>query len=192
VADLSGAVRLARRQLGLNPADNLGLRYLLPLMLLEKGSYALARRETSRLRGERDMLAAVIRAWCHGATGNEAGLRRQLLIALFSLPWLRTLFFANQLLPPGDTGFRRMEPDVETFVEFAAPAVDQVPGLLPACRKLLNEPMVHLAEAELLALWLQARTSGGDRVTLTQDWAERCAAWVKRLVPGKRSTGANK
>jgi hypothetical protein len=190
VADLPAAVRLARRQLRLNPPDDLGLRYLLPLMLLEKGSVVMARRETARLRGESDMLAAVIRAWCHGATGNKAGLRKELLVGLFSLPWLRTFVFANQPLPPGDSGFRGMTPDVDTFAEFAAPAVDQVPGLLQACRQVLNEPMVHVAEAELLALWLQARrASGSDQATLTQAWTERCAAWVKRLVPGGRPAG---
>jgi hypothetical protein len=82
-----------------------------------------------------------------------------------------------------------MEPDVDSFVKFAVPAVDQVPGLLLACRKVLNEPMVHMAEAELLALWLQSRTSGIDRVKLSQDWSERCAAWVVRLAPGSTAPG---
>jgi hypothetical protein len=189
VGELSAAIRLARRQLRLNPGDTLGLRYLLPLMLLEKGACAVAKRETARLRGEVDMLASVLRAFCLWATGHEAAFRKELLVGLFTLPWLRTFLFTKQQLLPGDPGFRGRAPDVDSFLEFAVPAVDRVPGLLAACRKVLNEPLVHVAEAELLALWLQASGSGSARIPLTRHWAERCAAWVSRLASNGQRPG---
>ena len=75
--DLKSGVRLARKQLRLNPTDNLGLRYVLPLLLLQQGDPVAAKRATKELAGEAGMTAAAIRAFCEYALDNHALFRRE-------------------------------------------------------------------------------------------------------------------
>lgn len=70
-------VRLARKQLKLNPSDNLGVRFVLPLTLLVDGDYEAAKKATKGLAGE-GMTASVVRAFCEYAVGNRVAFRREL------------------------------------------------------------------------------------------------------------------
>ena len=121
--DFKAAVRLARKQLKLNPGDNLGVRFVLPLLLLQQGEYVAAKRSIKGLKGEGGLAAGTIRAFCEFAVGNTDGFRRELAESLISLPWLR-VFLMNQRasLPDGDDGFRGVHPDTELFTEFVWPA----------------------------------------------------------------------
>ena len=175
-ANLKAAVRLARKQLKLNPNDNLCARFVLPLLLLADGEYASAKRATNGLAGDEGLTAAAIRAFCEQAVGNSAAFRRELAEALISLPWLR-VFLLNQSksLPDGDDGFRGVQPDLETFLEFAWPAYLAVPGLKDACRRFLMEPQVLRAEAELREYWKGYAGRGGTRVGSPEGWRALCA-----------------
>ena len=174
--DLKAAVRLARKQLKLNPNDNLGVRFVLPLLLLQQGEYLAAKRATKGLQGEEGLTAAAIRAFCEFAVGNAGGFRRELAQALISLPWLR-LFLMNQRapLPDGDDGFRGIQPDMELFTEFAWPAYVEVPGLVHACRSFLTEPRVLQAEAELRRYWKGYWGRQDNRVGSHEGWRALCS-----------------
>lgn len=173
--DLKSAVRLVRKQLRLNPPDNLGLRYVLPLVLLRQGEHVAAKRATKELAGEEGMAAGTIRAFCEYSLDNHALFRRELAQALISLPWLRT-FLLNQRapLPDGDDGFRGIHPDTELFYEFVWPVYTSLPGLMDACRRFLAEPLVQQLESELRRYWKGFWGRDGDRVGSIEEWRMLC------------------
>ena len=113
---------------------------MVPLLLLQQGDYAAAKRATKGLHGEEGLTAGTIRAFCEFSVGNKAAFRRELAESLISLPWLR-VFLMNQRtpLPEGDDGFRGFHPDLKLFTEFVWPAYSEVPGLVFACRSFLSE-----------------------------------------------------
>lgn len=187
IGDLVGACKLARRMLRLNPTDNLGVRFVLPLMQLELGDYVAASRAANRLlKDDAGLTASAIRAFCEFAGGNNALFRRELALCVFSLPFMR-LFLSNipGSLPEGDDGFRCVKPDMETFSTFAWPAYNAVPGLRAACLKMLAEPVVLQAEGELRRYWMAFWRKGTSAVgnwdgynALSNRWlsvCERCA-----------------
>mgnify|MGYP003382426621 CR=1 FL=1 len=183
--DLASAAKVARKQLRLNPNDNIGVRYVLPLVLLEHGNGVAARRDAVKhLRGEPGHTAAAIRAFCEYAVGNHAGFRMELTAALISLPWLRK-FLLNQRapLPDGDDGFRGILSEMETFSDFAWPAYNVVPGLRKACEAFLNDPLVLQAEADLRRYWKGYWTDRDHgRVGSSEGWDALCNEWAERLA----------
>jgi len=183
VDDLKGAARLARKQLKLNPGDNLGVRFVLPLLLLQQGDYVAAKRATKGLQGEQGMSAGAIRAFCEFAVGNTVAFRRELAEALISLPWLR-VFLMNQRapLPDGDDGFRSIRPDMELFTEFVWPAVVKVPDLVHACRSFLSEPRVLEAETRLRRYWKAFDSRGEARVGTFGEWRSLCSEALYAMV----------
>ena len=181
--DLPSAAKVARKQLKLNPGDNLGVRYVLPLLLLEQGDYVAARRAAVKhLEGEWEHTAAAIKAFSDFALDNHVMFRRNLAAALISLPWLRQ-FLLNQSkpLPDGDDGSRGMLPDLELFSEFAWPAYVAVPGLRKACSDFLAEPLVLRAEAELRQYWHGFWRKGAEAKDALQGWRELAESWIGRL-----------
>jgi hypothetical protein len=184
MADLPAAAKVARKQLRLNPGDNLGVRFVLPLLLLEADQHVTARRAVSKLlNGEDDHTAAAIRAFTEHASGHHAGFRKAMVAALISLPWLR-LFLLNQRtpLPDGDDGFRGMQPDLETFSDFAWPAYNAVPGLRKACATFLAEPSLLQAEDELRRYWKGYRgRRDGTRAGTREGWDSLVSQWTERL-----------
>jgi tetratricopeptide (TPR) repeat protein len=181
--DFKGAVRLARKQLKLNPGDNLGVRFVLPLLLLQQGDYVAAKRATKVLHGEDGMAAGTIRAFCEFAVGNLVAFRRELAESLISLPWLR-VFLMNQRapLPDGDDGLRGVHPDTELFSEFVFPAYVEVPGLVFACRSFLGEARVLEVEARLRKYWKGYWGRGDDRVGSSGEWRAMCGEALESIV----------
>lgn len=173
--DLKSAVKFARKQLKLNPNDNLGVRFVLPLMLLQLREFPAAKRATRALEGE-GMTAAAIRAFSEFTLGNRSAFRRELADALISLPVLRLLLL-NQVgpLPDGDDGYRGIRPDLDLFMEFAWPVYIEVPGMRTACRAFLAEPHVLEVEAELRKYWKGLSRSGGERVGTFEGWQALCS-----------------
>lgn len=180
--ELRQATALARKLLALNPNDNVGARYLLPLLLLQAGHAPAAQRETRRFRDEPDRQCAAIRAFCAHALGDTRGFRRELARALFTLPALR-LILLNQPapLPDGEDGFRGVQPDLETFVTFGWPACQCVPGLLASCAAFLAEPAVHEAEDELRRAWRGFGRAGLPGVGSYEGWTALIEHWINRL-----------
>lgn len=154
--DLPLATRAARKQLRLNPRDNLGVRAVLPGLLLRQGQVDAARRSLKHLASEEGLGASLLRAFVVFAAGDVRQYRRELALALFTLPWLRVMLLGGKAgaLPAGETGFRQVTPDLDLLLDFAWPVYDAVPGLRAATERLLGEAKVVEAEGVLLAQWL--------------------------------------
>lgn len=185
--ELPAAAKLARKQLRLNPEDNLGIRYVLPLMLLEQGDFKGADRALRNIDDEVGLTASAIKAFVAFALGEQVRFRRELAAALFTLPWLR-LFLLNtpKGLPDGDDGIRGVQPSLETFSDFAWPAYGTVPGLRGACIAFLAEPAVQQAEAELWQYWKgfwRRRDAGGTGTR--EGWDALVNAWIDRVASGR-------
>lgn len=182
--DLQSALRVARKQLRLNPGDNLGIRFVVPLMLLQQQKFDTAFREADKnLQGEWDITAKVIRTFCDFAAGNLVEFRHGLASSLISLPWLR-LFLLNQSkpLPDGDDGFRSMRPDELILSKFVRPAYRAVPGLMDACKSFLAEAQVKRGESELRQYWKGYwQKAEAERVGTHEGWDALVHTWTERL-----------
>lgn len=185
---LDAAARIARKMLRLNPGDNLGVRYVLPLLLLEAGEVAAARRALKAVANERGLTASAMRAFVAFAEDNPAEFRRELATALFTLPVLRAFVLNdNKALPPQESGYRAVRPDMETFADFAWPSYCGVPGLRQTCVALLSEPAVREAEAELRSYWAgfwdARRQPGGTQTGSYEGWQQLLADCIERVAP---------
>lgn len=187
------AVRIARKQLRLNPGDNLGVRYVLPFLLLEQGEVAAARRSLKAVEDEHGLTAAAMRAFVAFAEEKVAEFRHELATAVFTLPVLRVFLLNDgKALSPADSGYRGVQPDMESFAKFAWPSYCSVPGLRTACASFLAEPAVRAAESELAAYWEgyweTRRTPGAQRVGSAEGWQQLLKDCVERLAlrPGRR------
>lgn len=176
--DLPLAIKAARKQLRLNPRDNLGVREILPGLLLRQGQVDAARRSLKHLTGEVGLGASALRAFVAFAAGDLQQYRRELALALFTLPWLRRLLLGSKagVLAADETGFRQVRPDLELLLDFAWPAYAAVPGLRAATERLLGEARVVEAERLLRAQWLACqaapRTAPMGQPSALQAWMD--------------------
>ena len=187
--DSEAAAKVARKLLRLNPGDNLGVRYVLPFLQLEQGAVAAARRCLKAIDDEPGLTAAATRAFVAFAQDDLGTFRRELVTALFTLPLMRSFLMNNpKALPAGESGYRLVQPDMETFAEFAWPSYSIVPGLRKACLALLAEPAVLEAERELAAYWAgywEARHKpGAVRTGSAEGWSRLLANCIDRVADG--------
>lgn len=160
----------ARKQLRRNPNDNLGVRHIYPLMLLEVGEFEKAAK-VARFRGERGGDVALVQAFCRFALGDHPGFVKFLATALFNLPILRRLLIEDCIeLPDGDDGYRGVVPNLDTFARYAWPAYYSVPGLQAACVDFLADPFVSDAEGQLRVYWKGFRGMGENAIGTLQGW----------------------
>jgi hypothetical protein len=190
----NAAARVARKMLRLNPNDNLGVRYALPFLLLEQGEMAAARRSLKALADEPGLTAAATRAFVAFAEDKPAEFRRELATALFTLPVLRAFMLNDdRALPEGETGYRQMQPDMETFAELAWPSYCILPGLRRACTDFLAEPAVLAAERELAAYWKSywedRRAPGAERRGSAEGWAQLLGDCIESVAATDLATG---
>lgn len=182
------SVTIARKLLRLNPGDNLGVRYVLPLLLLEQGDVSAAQRTLKVLADEEGLAASAIRAFVAFADKDTGTFRLELATALFTLPVLRAfLLNDNRALPEGETGYRQIQPDVETFAKFAWPSYCTVPGLSKACTAFLKEPVVLKAEEDLRRYWegyWNARRQGRQAEGTEEGWQALLQQCIERVTVG--------
>ena len=137
---------------------------------------------------ETGLTAAVARAFVVFAKDERATFRRELATALFTLPMLRAfLLNSPKALPAGESGYRSVQPDMETFAEFAWPCYCIVPGLRAACVAFLAEPVVRTAELELRTYWSGYREVRRDPkaqpVGCREGWERLLAQGIDRVAP---------
>ncbi|HEJ2342300.1 TPA: hypothetical protein SMW50_006246 [Pseudomonas aeruginosa] len=182
--EMKRAVALARRMYRLNPNDNLGVRYLLPLLLLQVGEYRSAERASWKIKTEGTGDALLVQAFCSFAVGDLDLFRDQLVGALFHIPAWRTLLLDDQAtLPDGDTGYRGLVPDMNLLCSYAWPTYQMVSNLEQACRTLMNKPMVIEAEAELRELWYNLPSRPGEeRSRALAKYDQRKRAWKAAIA----------
>lgn len=184
LGELSKAIKIARKMLRLNPTDNMGIRYLLPLLLLRMGWSVDAARECSRFKKEEGGDALLVKSFCSYATGDQVAFRSQLVDALFKVPAWR-LFLLNEFaeLPDGDKGYRGEIPDMDTLTRFAWPAYLVTEGLEQACRSLLENELVIEAETELRKLWYELpRGQSAQRFDAVRHFDKRVLYWKKAIA----------
>jgi len=140
------------------------------------------------LGDEEGLTASAIRAFVAFADKDTGTFRHELATALFTLPVLRAfLLNDNRALPEGETGYRQIHPDVETFSQFAWPSYCTVPGLSRACTAFLKEPVVLKAEEELRRYWegyWNARRQGRQAVGTEEGWQALLQQCIERATVG--------
>ncbi|HCE7245692.1 TPA: hypothetical protein NHR53_002241 [Pseudomonas aeruginosa] len=184
VGDLNRAIKVAKKMLRLNPSDNLGIRYLLPLLLLQMGWSDDALSECARFRDEDGGEALLVKSFCAYANGDLNAFRNDLVAALFKVPALR-LFLFDELgeLPDSDEGFRGIIPDMDSLTRYAWPAYLVTEGLEEACRSVLEDEILIKAEAELRGLWHELpRGPSAERFDAMRKYDNRVAHWKKTLA----------
>ncbi|MCV4065596.1 hypothetical protein OD783_35545 [Pseudomonas aeruginosa] len=142
------ALKGARKQLRLNPTDNLGVRYIYPLMLLETEQYEKALK-AARFPKESGHQVALIRSFCFYTTGNKPKFIKELTTALFDLPVLREILLDGAEEVAEEDRYRGVIPSMDVLIQYAWPAYMSAPGLTKACIEFLSEPIVKQAETEL-------------------------------------------
>lgn len=187
------AAKVARKLLRLNPGDNLGVRYIQPFLQLEQGEVAAALRALKAIADEPGLTAAATRAFVGFAKDDLELFRREMVTALFTLPVMRSFLLNDpSALPPGESGYRSVQPDMETFAEFAWPSYTIVPGLRKACLALLAEPAVREAERELATYWegywVARHKPGAARTGSAEEWQKLLENCIDRVSTGPSRT----
>lgn len=192
--NLARSLELCRLMLRYDPADNMGVRQVEPLLLLSSGDPEGALTALSQKPLFQDNLTVVgmTRAFAFYANGAYEAFQRQFVLALFSLPWLRLYLEGIDAAPLayGDDGFRGEIPDLEAFEEFADSPLNVVPGLRDACLELLAAPAVLFAENELRKRWTSLRTSTprSEYPAKVREYFALEAQFLQEMFPDARLT----
>jgi len=151
------ALPLARRQLRRNKNDNLGVRYLLPVLLAAEAQYPAADLALKRLRSEIDQgdaQALLAAGLCRLAQSHHLVALKYFFLALFRYPGLRLLVEGDLTADPYGADWRRGGvPDIELMalnlliMDRPSPRIDQI------LKAMLDHQDVHAAEKRLAALY---------------------------------------
>ncbi len=184
------AVDLASKQLRLNPGDNLGLRYILPLLLLAAGRPSAASKSLAALQDDyaTDASAPFVRSLVFYAAGQRQEALKELLHALFVFPAIR-----NVLAFKGPGPFPRADPRTERMVIPDIGAINLQLAVVSRCTpsaesaftSWIGDSMVIQAEKELEILFA---TSTAMEVWL-QAVVDRASALAQLLEPPLSKTG---
>jgi hypothetical protein len=166
------AIPLARRQLRRNKTDNLGVRYLLPVLLAAEAQFHPTDLALKRLRDEietGDAQALLTASLCRFAQHQDLGALKYFLLALFQYPGLRLLVEGDLTEDPYNAGWHRGGmPDLELMalnllvIDQACPRVD------PMLQTILKHPDVMAAEKRLAGLYgdVKKEKDKGNPVTM--------------------------
>lgn len=171
------SLRDARKQLRLNPNDNLGVRYVYPLMLLEIGEYGKAAK-AARFSDEDGYDAALIRSFTKFAIGDYSGFIQEFIAALFDLPIIRVMLLDSIELPGGDNGYRSMIPDMDSLAEYIFRVYHSVPGLEEACVRLLSNQSVIGAETQLRNYWFLRKAKQNAESSSIEEQLSDADGWM--------------
>ena len=166
-AKFTKAVKLARRQLKLNPEDNLGVRIDLPLLLAVEGktsSAAVAMRRLTNGDESLDGHILLILSLCHLLSGDTTKGQALFLNALFELPALRPLMQEQRIPDMHDISWRwhrGVIPDLETlWFQFETVVIWRPDACVETMfAKILQHPEVQKAELLSASKFAQTRAS---------------------------------
>lgn len=177
----------ARKQLRLNPRDNLGVRYIYPLMQLELGQYEKASISVRAIKNEGN-ISAIIRAFSRYALNDQAGFIKNLTMALFDVPATRVFLLDDPAaIPDKNDWYRGIRPDMETLHHFGTEAYHNIPGLVQACTKYLANPVVQEAETRLKTAYKEIRQPDVDLLVRVNRWDKirsKLAATIQEKLVG--------
>lgn len=158
------AIDLARRQLQLNPSDNLGARYFLPLLLAADKRFTSARKALAKLDGEdADSIATghFVRSLVFATLGLRRDAIESLLYALFLFPALRDVIALNsgQWGPIDHEAQRNVLLDRDTLLLQYVVLTPHVAGLEDWFRSTVERQEVRAAEEDLAHTYRRQRDS---------------------------------
>ena len=150
---LRRALKMARRQLRLNPDDNLGVRYFLPLLLMTTWQFDAAFNALERIEQdmETDGGAYFVSSLLYGIDGDYGAALQDFLHALFLYPPLRDVVARQDehFEPIHQSRLRRISPDPATLAQQYVLALGCAPQLDKLFKALLCQPCVRYAEVAL-------------------------------------------
>jgi hypothetical protein len=183
------AIRFARRQLRQNKPDNLGVRFVLPALLLADGDIGKAVVASNRLRKDGRADALLLRGLCLIADGQADQGDQLLCRALFDLPMLRPLLLDKQVpdYRHDDRWHRGIIPDIKLTFWTAGVVFFARPDLHDHLRELFNRPAVRSAETELYGRY--RRAAGAEIATIARGdlfeaWRQSCDQFATQLASG--------
>ena len=194
--DYKTAIKLARQQLKLNPNDNLGVRFELPLLLAAKGEHERALTALKKLRGRDIMVTAHVpfnESLCAFARGDVVQGNEKFLYALFELPALRPIIIDGELPDMRDPRWHRgVIPDMNSmWFCFKMMDIESRGRIATSMRKLLDDPAIVRAEPEANAAyekWKAALVPGmlnHDRLDAYEFMFEEIAARVGQQISSR-------
>lgn len=182
IKDFRRALVSARKQLRLNPNDNLGVRYVIPLLLLQDGQYEKAIKFADTKLADEGALSSLILAFCCFAYGERAGFVSYLIRTLIHEPeFKRVLLNDDKVLLPGDDGSRGLSSDLESYHNFIWFAYNSVPKLRNAAASICKSEHYIRAERELFNYWKGFWRRGDDGVGDLDGWYKLQAHWQVEL-----------
>lgn len=183
------AIPLARRQLRRNKTDNLGVRYLLPVMLAAEAQFHPADLALKRIRAEietGDAQAMLTASLCKFSQYQDLGALKYFLLALFQYPGLRLLVEGDLTEDPYQPVWSRGAiPDVELIalnllmMSQACPRIDLI------LKTMLRHQDVQAAESRLAGLYGEVRRErdrGNPVISARQDWETAVAQTAETLA----------
>jgi len=154
----SRAIDLARKQLRLNPNDDLGLRYFRPVLLASAGRLSAAHKAFGAFKDDAayDGQAPFVRSLVFSAMGRRQDAAREMLHALFVFPALRDVIVIDgpEPVPEIAPGTQRVAILDREALGLQLAAISLHPAAVESSHGAwVNHPDVVIAERELGALF---------------------------------------
>jgi hypothetical protein len=185
----SKAIPLARKQLRLNPPDNIGVRFDLPCLLAANGQHesaSVAMRRLERKDARTDAHPLLVLSVCHLAAGKEDDGIAYLIRALFEFPALRPIILGNNIPDMAEKKWHRgVIPSVEDMW-FDYYIVAEKYGIVDfIVREILQDPRTIQAEQHADILYSETLTklrSGHDFSVTMDPWYDGSKKMANELM----------
>ena len=192
MGQLPKAIKMARRQLRLNPNDNLGVRFDLPVYLAASGKHdsaAVALRAFNKKDAQKGAQEFMVMSLCRLAAGSIQDGAELFLRALFDLPMLRPILLDNKVPDyhsDGDWEWHRgVIPDIESmWFEILAMTLPS-PELTVLYTQILRTQEVTDAEKRMAATFsaeMEKIRHNWSMPDTTYLWRNDCARTSKALA----------
>jgi len=149
--EIPKAIKLARKQLRLNPSDNLGVRFELPIMLAADKQFISAEIALKKISKDssHDPQALFIMAICNLAMNKGKEGVDLFLQALFQFPGFRPIIYEDATANLHQDKWHRGEiPDVESMFISWLMIKNSNPSVIKTLESILASPLVAAAEIE--------------------------------------------
>lgn len=191
------AYKLAKKQLSRNPNDNLGVRYILPILQMIQGKRTGGPRSSRQWKIELKTMCIethLTESLCNFIQSDVALGQKHLLVALFCYPGLRDfLYVDNKTKQLGEAAHRGVIPNAE-LVDLALFLIEaENPHTFSSLKNILASDIVKYAEAELDTIHSQIakrRDQGldiGPAIDLWKSEVKRFADMISAMRADERT-----
>jgi hypothetical protein len=173
----------AKKQKRLNPNDDLGISYYIPLLHLEGGSYQAAMKASKFKREDDGALPSLVKAFSCFAVGDRQGYVYNLVGALLAQPECKKILLnSDSVLLNGDDGIRGINDDFYEYQQYLWGAYNSVNGLRTESVKICHSELYTKAEKELFDSWTGYRGKGDQAVGSFDEWELLRKKWHAQLI----------